>query len=108
MLFRSRIRTDIAVTLAHKPEVLASVIPASDAKDWKKIGIVVETSIVNAELPTSYKIQLISVLLSFSFICFIIPFFLFFSFIVFLLLVYRKDSSLTIKILENTGKISKK
>ncbi len=64
----ARIRTEIAVTLAHKPEVRASVMPAPDARDWKKIGIVVATSMVKAEFPTSYKIQLISALFSFSFI----------------------------------------
>ena len=71
----ARIRTEMAVTLAQRPEVLASVMPAPAAKDWKKMGMVVEISMANAEFPTSYKIQLISVLLSFSFMCFIIPFF---------------------------------
>ena len=45
----------------------ASAIPCDAAMFLKKIGMIVETSIINAELPTSYKIQDLSSLVSFIF-----------------------------------------
>ena len=62
----AKISTAMEVMLPQREVDWVAEMPAASVRLWKKMGMVVDTSIVNAEFATSYRIQLFSLLVSFS------------------------------------------